>query len=784
MKKIGMKIGIVLLLVLFTMASTAYASGDPAKGKVNLKVPVIEDTNQTGPNTGSTNQTDPVAGISNQTDPITGSTNPGASISEPINVTEITRTLGVVNFDAIPLAPNTDQQLINYAGITWDYGLPDYWGGYDGGWWVCNDPSYATPASSPNYVFNGYGAIDPGFSFYSPVDFYGAYFMTPDSGLNPSAVRFVGYVSGVPTYWSSWLTLSSTPTYLYAGFPNVDRVVVEMDGSGWFAMDDLWVNIPAEWTYMVYLDGDNNLEGAAIDDFMEMSSVGSSPTVNIVVQFDRISGYDTSYGDWTFCRRFYVWPGITPTAANAISCLGECNMGDPDTLDEFVTWATTNYPANKYALILWNHGSGWKNWKWNDPDPDLGRGVCWDDTDGGDYLTLRETEQALTGKYVDLIGYDACLMHMMEVVYQVMANAGVSVGSEEVEPGDGWPYDTILADLTGWPTMNEYGLGKVIVHRYIESYAPATDETQSAMDNSNVPDLVTAVDDLAQALINEIPGDLANVQDARFATAEMNWDSNYIDLYHFAENVDLYVSGAATEAQAVMNEMTLLCEAHGTSVPNDHGLSIYFPRYGGSYMASYGGTAFARDTQWNEFLARYYHPIAAGVDKAVYSGGLWFVDKDGDQLADDVFGYGFAGATPLVGDINQDGTDDIAVYSAPLWFVDTNGDHLADDVFGYGFAGARPLVGDIDQDGSDDIAVYSAPLWFVDTNGDHLADDVFGYGFAGATPVVGDINQDMTDDIAVYSAPLWFVDTNGDHLADDVFGYGFAGATPIVGNIG
>jgi len=108
------------------------------------------------------------------------------------------------------------------------------------------------------------------------------------------------------------------------------------------------------------LAGDNNLEGAGIDDFLEMSSVGSSSAVNIVVQFDRIPGYDDSYGDWTSCKRFCVTPGMTPTPANAISDLGECNMGDPNTLDEFVMWATTDYPADKYALILWNHGSGCK----------------------------------------------------------------------------------------------------------------------------------------------------------------------------------------------------------------------------------------------------------------------------------------------------------------------------------------------------------------------------------------------------------------------------------------
>ena len=41
------------------------------------------------------------------------------------------------------------------------------------------------------------------------------------------------------------------------------------------------------WTVMVYLDGDNNLEPAAIDDLNEMEAVGSTNKVNVVVQFDR-----------------------------------------------------------------------------------------------------------------------------------------------------------------------------------------------------------------------------------------------------------------------------------------------------------------------------------------------------------------------------------------------------------------------------------------------------------------------------------------------------------------
>ena len=75
--------------------------------------------------------------------------------------------------------------------------------------------------------------------------------------------------------------------------------------------------LPA-WTLMVYLDADNNLESAGIDDFLEMATVGSDANINIVVQFDRINGYDTSYGDWTRCKRFYIEKDMTPIPGNAV----------------------------------------------------------------------------------------------------------------------------------------------------------------------------------------------------------------------------------------------------------------------------------------------------------------------------------------------------------------------------------------------------------------------------------------------------------------------------------
>jgi predicted acetyltransferase len=475
-------------------------------------------------------------------------------------------------------------------------------------------------------------------------------------------------------------------------------------------------------------------------------------------------------------------------------------MGDPNTLRDFVEWTTTEFPADNYALILWNHGDGWKsinNWvPWADDDlkdtKDAGssRGICVDNTNS-DYLTLQETEDALTGKYVQLLGYDACLMHMVEVVYQVMTNAGVSVGSEEVEPGDGWPYDTILADLTVTPTMTENALGTVIVDRYMGSYGYTGSETQSAVDNLELPNLVTAVDNLAQALMTEINGGhVADVQQARSETEEIYYNY-YIDLYHFAEKIQLYVPGAAAQAQAVMNSVGVAVyeEAHGTSVPNDHGLSIYYPRVeDGAWSVSTNGDNIPEYSFWFGFAGDL--PVVGdinqdGLDDIAYvHNGAWSVSTNGDNIPEYSFWFGFPGETPVVGDINQDGLDDIAYVHNGAWSVSTNGDNIPEYSFWFGFPGDIPVVGDINQDGLDDIAYFHDGAWCVSTNADNIPEYCFWFGFPGDIPVVGDINQDELDDIAYFHDGAWCVSTNADNIPEYYFWFGFAGDIPVVGNIG
>ena len=117
----------------------------------------------------------------------------------------------------------------------------------------------------------------------------------------------------------------------------------------------------AEWTVLVHIAADNNLELAGLSDLNEMEAVGSSPQVNIVVQIDRSADYVTLDGDWTETRRYYVQQDDDPQMITSpiVSSPGELDTGSGDSIADFAIWGIQTYPANKVMLVLWDHGGGW-----------------------------------------------------------------------------------------------------------------------------------------------------------------------------------------------------------------------------------------------------------------------------------------------------------------------------------------------------------------------------------------------------------------------------------------
>jgi hypothetical protein len=394
-------------------------------------------------------------------------------------------------------------------------------------------------------------------------------------------------------------TVSSDTTYYYRV-----TAVNSCGQSGWSNVENIKIEgVPSEgakWTIMVYIDGDNSLDSYAWDDLSELESVSSTDEINIVAQLD-------AYYSCSGTFRYYI-TGAAPGASypwysdDIVQTLPEQNMANPATLTSFVNWATTNYPADKYLLVLWNHGGGWKEYDI------LTKGVIWDDT-SGDFMTMAELVQGLNGinEKIDIIGFDACLMQMAEVAYEIYGLTNVPnymVGSEASEWGDGWPYDDILADLLANPGMTDTVLCETIVNDFI-NYC-GTEGTLSTLDfSAGTYDTYTALNSFATALMeSSYQNEIAT---ARSSAQSYSYSSGFRckDIYDFAERIKNSVPDCQSEALAVMNQVNdlVLFEAHtGSGVANSHGLSIYLPDNAGEYDSDYNDLQFAIDTQWDEFL--------------------------------------------------------------------------------------------------------------------------------------------------------------------------------------
>jgi KaiC/GvpD/RAD55 family RecA-like ATPase len=367
----------------------------------------------------------------------------------------------------------------------------------------------------------------------------------------------------------------------------------------------------ADWTFMVYLDADidnqTNTEDAGIATFLKLAKIGSSPPkVNVVIQMDRMSGQG-DYGNWTDCKRFYVTKDMTPTSENAVEDLTEVNMGNPDTLRDFVNWAASKYPANYYCLVLWDHGAGIM-------------GLCLDYTPTPtDCLSLPELSQALSGlpMILDIVVIDACSMGMTEIAYQIKDCSNVLVSPEGLGYAPA-PYDYYLSRLTSVSSMSPNTFAKEIVTDYIawcNSIDEINEATMSATDLTKITILTAAIDCFATKLKEkETPYheqiSLAKNQTEGYPGPYADQTGYYIDLYHFTQLTRQYVQDkelqyAADQVMTALSVGNTIIKEDDKAHPNSHGLAIFFPNSKDKYDECkdvYKETAFAADIIWSKFV--------------------------------------------------------------------------------------------------------------------------------------------------------------------------------------
>jgi hypothetical protein len=410
------------------------------------------------------------------------------------------------------------------------------------------------------------------------------------------------------------------------------------------------------WTFIVYAAADNNLRDYSSRNIKQMAAIGSNQNVNICVHLDiRL------HGSKKMTRRYYVQRD-NPVQIDMSGEKTPMDSGDPQTLISACRWAITNYPADRYALVLWNHGTGiidpygrrqfdTKQLYTYNPatnayelDRSIGfldllealndpKGICWDDSTGN-YLTNQKLESALTeiknnllgGKKFEIIAFDACLMSMLEVAEITKRYANIQISSQEVEPGPGWRYDVALAPFSrGIP--DAHSLAAHIVDAFAVAYKPSgnhpgfVDFTQSALDLTIIDQLEMNVDRLGNALTAALSSEHASnfknliAQSKRKGNCTHFNEPTYIDLQHFYKNLQRAINDGFPYSNPIANEIkTILQEGLGiikrvvirnvvgSNLPLASGISIFFPDR--KIHPSYKKSNFAKNS-WTKFLTAY-----------------------------------------------------------------------------------------------------------------------------------------------------------------------------------
>ena len=334
-----------------------------------------------------------------------------------------------------------------------------------------------------------------------------------------------------------------------------------------------------EVTLMIYLCG-TDLESRskmATSDLQEMINANLAENINVLV-------YSGGCKQWQNNAMSNRTNQIWQIKDEGIVCLekdlGSYSMTDPDTLSYFIRWCAKKYPANRNALIFWDHGSG------------SVQGYGYDEKFASSgSMNLAEIDEALTdgGVKFDFVGFDACLMATAENAIMLSEHADYMIASEETEPGIGWYYTNWLTKLSKNTSMSTVEIGKNIIDDFVDTCATklrGQKTTLSIVDlaeaEATIPSALTAFStDTYNMLKNK---EFVTVSNARSGAREFGSSSkiDQVDLVHLAKNMGTAEGDALSKAilGAVKYNRT------SSNMTNSYGLSIYFPLNKTSYVDS------------------------------------------------------------------------------------------------------------------------------------------------------------------------------------------------------
>lgn len=371
-----------------------------------------------------------------------------------------------------------------------------------------------------------------------------------------------------------------------------------------------------KWTVMVYIAGNSDLSTHTESNMKQMEVPDylggrNSSDVNVLVQL--------AHGEDPVQRYLMTHDSASSTGhikTQPISVIGHVDMGKARSLEEFVAWGKSFSPADHYAIYIWNHGTGFQT-----------RNIAYDYTTLSS-ITVPELRQVLgnSGPW-EVVGFDACIMGMAEIAYELKDVTPYIVASQNLVPTHGFDYAKVLVPLVANPNISGREVAINTASGFYDAFTAHPDSrapgTISVIDTSKMGDVRNAALGLASALLDDrgsgAPVDDPVVQNSIRSASYQRF--NHSQRFQFADLRDVAqviegkainsdVSGAATLLRAASTR-PIIYERHAAAFPRASGLSLWMPFQIGNFvenLTAYDELTFAKSTRWSDLLQKLFPP--------------------------------------------------------------------------------------------------------------------------------------------------------------------------------
>lgn len=389
-------------------------------------------------------------------------------------------------------------------------------------------------------------------------------------------------------------------------------------------------NASDTYTLMLYMCA-SDLEsecGFATEDLNEIMYGYTAGNLNVIVQTGGTAEWQNTVVADDRCQRYRVTEDGLELVDDS---LGMQNMADSATLTDFIQYCSSNYAADHYGLVLWDHGGG------------VVGGYGYDENFGGDSMSLTEMSRALgdASVHLDMLGFDACLMANFETCLMAAPYADYLIASEEPEPGCGWYYTDWIGKLSENCGIPPKRYGRQIIDDYITESgwdSPSMYSTLGMFDLQQVTQkLLPALSQFSDDAVQQLSaGEYRRISQSRSNTrAVYQSELDHIDLLDYAQHSQSETADQLE--QAVSDCVVYYRETENGS--GDNGLSILFPYYDLSAldMLEEMYQTLGYDDAYPAFLEQFANVMAGGqisvsgfsntqnhASASEYSGFQWF----------------------------------------------------------------------------------------------------------------------------------------------------------------